>query len=109
VVSTDLPRAEERCAEEQCAEEQWVGRTLAVGAEVVLRVTHRTVRCVMTTSPQPNLPADPGVLRTIADANDLCFGVHADVVRTGAVHRGDPVLLLDRDDPMHRAEPLPRG
>ena len=109
VVSTDLPRAEERCAEEQCAEEQWVGRTLAVGAEVVLRVTHRTVRCVMTTSPQANLPADPGVLRTIADANDLCFGVHADVVRTGAVHRGDPVLLLDRDDPMHRAEPLPRG
>lgn len=99
VVAGALPRAEE----------QWVGRTLRVGAEVVLRVTHRTERCVMTTQRQAGLPADRGVLHTIADASDLCFGVHADVVRTGTVHRGDPVLLLDRDDPLHRADPLPRG
>lgn len=99
---------------EPLIEEGWVGRTLRVGDEVVLRVTHRTQRCVMTTQQQADLPTDRGVLRTLADVADLCFGVHADVVRTGTVHAGDPVLLLDRDDPLHRADPLlvgdePRG
>lgn len=96
LVSTAAPRAEET----------WVGRTLRVGDEVVLRVTHRTERCVMTTQRQAELPADRRVLRTIADQSDLCFGVHADVVRAGTVHTGDPVVLVPRTDPLHRAESL---
>ena len=99
VVSTSSPRAEEA----------WVGRTLRIGAEVVLRVTHRTERCVMTTQQQAELPADRRVLHTIAEASDLCFGVHADVVRAGTVHLGDPVLLVAPADPLHRAEPLSRA
>jgi hypothetical protein len=98
VVSTAAPRAEE----------SWVGRTLRVGDDVVLRVTHRTERCVMTTQQQVELPVDRGVLRTIARESDLCFGVHADVVRAGTVSVDDPVSLLPRTDPLHRAEPLPR-
>ncbi|CAA9342527.1 MAG: Flavodoxin reductases (ferredoxin-NADPH reductases) family 1 [uncultured Nocardioidaceae bacterium] len=96
LVATSSPRTEE----------QWVGRTVQVGAEVALRVTHRTERCVMTGQHQADLPADRGVLRTISAEADLCFGVHADVVRTGTVHAGDPVVLLDRDDPLHHAESL---
>ena len=96
LVSTTAPRAEE----------SWVGRTLRVGDAVVLRVTHRTERCVMTTQRQADLPADRGVLRTIADQSDLCFGVHADVVRAGTVRTGDRVVLVSRTDPLHRAEPL---
>jgi uncharacterized protein YcbX len=88
------------------ADEHWVGRTVQIGMDVVVRVTHRTERCVMTTQRQADLPTDRGVLRTISAEADLCFGVHADVVRTGTVHSGDSVHLLDRDDPLHHAESL---
>lgn len=99
LVSTSAPRAEE----------SWVGRTLRIGDEVVLRVTHRTERCVMTTQRQADLPADRKVLHTIAGGSDLCFGVHADVVRTGTLRRNDSVVLVSRTDPLHRAEPLPHA
>ncbi len=99
LVSTAAPRSEEF----------WVGHTLRVGDEVVLRVTHRTERCVMTTQRQADLPEDRRVLHTIANQSDLCFGVHADVVRAGTVHTDDPVVLVPRTDPLHRAEPLPHA
>ena len=48
-------------------ENAWHGRRLRIGDTVELEVLGDCPRCVMTTLPQPELPADPGILRT-ADA-----------------------------------------
>ncbi len=83
-------------------ENSWVGRTLALGNEVLLRVTIPCPRCVMTTLPQADLPQDPGILRAAAQHNRLdlgefgelpCLGVYADVLKPGLIQRGDPVRL----------------
>jgi uncharacterized protein YcbX len=75
-------------------ENQWVGRTLHVGAEVVLRITEVCPRCVMTTLGQDDLPKDPGVLRAAVEHNDGNVGVCAAVVQGGTVRRGDAVVAV---------------
>jgi uncharacterized protein YcbX len=75
------------------AEDSWVGSRVAVG-DVVLEVAMPMPRCVMVTAPTRDLEVEPGLLRTITDANDGGFGVLAEVVRPGTVRVGDPVRLL---------------
>jgi uncharacterized protein YcbX len=83
-------------------ENSWIKRTLRIGNDVLLRITMPCPRCVMTTLPQRDLPHDPEILRTAARHNMLnlgefgdlpCLGVYADVLRSGAIRRGDPVGL----------------
>jgi MOSC domain-containing protein len=74
-------------------ENGWIGRTLAIGDEVRLRITGPCPRCVMTTLPQGDLPKDAGILRTAAQNNEANVGVYADVVKGGSVRRGDDVTL----------------
>jgi uncharacterized protein YcbX len=74
-------------------ENDWIGRTLAIGDEVRLRITGPCPRCVMTTLPQGDLPKDAGILRTAAQNNQANVGVYADVVKGGTVRRGDDVTL----------------
>ncbi len=75
-------------------ENDWVGREIALGEQVRLRVTMATGRCVMTTLPQGDLPKDSGILRTAARHNNAQVGVYAEVISGGAVRRGDLVTLL---------------
>ena len=72
-------------------EDAWVGRTIAIGDEVRLMVTHPCPRCVMTTLPQGELPKDPNVLRTAVQHNQGNVGVNASVSRGGRIRRGDAV------------------
>jgi uncharacterized protein YcbX len=75
-------------------ENGWLGRTLALGEEVQLRVVGPCPRCVMTTLAQGDLPADPGILRTAAQHNRVpqpSVGVYAVVSRGGQLRRGDTV------------------
>jgi uncharacterized protein YcbX len=74
-------------------ENAWVGRTLAIGNTVRLRLTGPCPRCVMTTLPQGDLPRDTGILRTAAQNNQANVGVYASVLEGGQVHRGDGVRL----------------
>ena len=75
-------------------ENDWVGRTVAIGDSVLLRVFMLTGRCVMTTLPQFDLPKDSGILRTAAQHNDAAVGVYAEVARAGRIRRGDRVTVL---------------
>jgi hypothetical protein len=75
------------------AEQAWIGKTLRIGAEVELRVSAPTERCRMTTLGQDDLPADPEVLRCIAQEAGLQFGVYAEVVKPGRIAAGDAVVL----------------
>jgi len=83
-------------------ENDWVGRTLVVG-EVELRVLAPSPRCVVPSlAHAPDLPADAGLLRSIARQNRVpvldvglraCVGVYATVSRPGAVRVRDMVRL----------------
>lgn len=89
------------------AEDGWVGAGLDVGTAGVA-VTMSTMRCVMTTLAQGELPEDRDTLRTIAKLNRrtieglgrwACAGVYADVARPGTVRRGDVVAVVPSGAP----------
>ncbi|HLW71146.1 MAG TPA: MOSC N-terminal beta barrel domain-containing protein [Candidatus Binataceae bacterium] len=75
-------------------ENDWVGRTLAIGAEVQLKISGNTGRCVMTTLAQGGLPRDLAILRTAATHNQANVGVYATVTRAGLIRPGDSITLV---------------
>jgi uncharacterized protein len=75
-------------------EDGWLGRTLRLGDEVVLEVTERVARCVMTTLPQAGLAKDPGIMNASYRHNGNNVGVYARVLEGGRVGRGDRVVLV---------------
>ena len=83
-------------------ENDWVGREVALGDAVRLRVALPDPRCVMTTLAQDDLPKDTDVLRTLTRHNMVqvggggefpCAGVYAVVEAAGSVRTGDRVTL----------------
>jgi len=82
-------------ASEPWVEESWVGRVLAVGEGLRLRVVMALPRCVMTTMAQgEDLPADNRVLKTVTRERDQCFGVLAEVVTPGTIRLGDDARVI---------------
>jgi uncharacterized protein YcbX len=83
-------------------ENDWVGRVLAIGDEVRLRVALPDPRCVMPSLAQEDLPRDPRVLKALAQHNRIdiegalfpCAGVYALAEATGTIRKGDPVALV---------------
>lgn len=86
--------------EDGFVENGWPGSTASIG-DARIGYSFATMRCVMTTLAQSDLPADADTLRTIAKHNRIdipqiggvwaCAGVYADVVDTGAIAVGDQV------------------
>jgi MOSC domain-containing protein len=84
-------------------ENDWIGRRIALGEHVRIRITMPDPRCVMTTLPQEDLPADSDVLRTLVQHNRLpianagdcpCAGVYAVVEAAGPIRAGDAVTFV---------------
>ncbi len=80
---------------EEFLEDDWVGRTLAVGPTVTLRIRGRMPRCVMVDLPQAGLPSAPGLLQALGKVNGAALGVFADVVSPGKVDVKDSVHLVE--------------
>jgi uncharacterized protein YcbX len=88
---------------EEFVENDWRGTAMTLGEAAELEVTMPTVRCVMTTLAQGELPEDRNTLRTLARANRLnvpelggvwaCAGVYANVTHDGVIRRGDTVRV----------------
>jgi uncharacterized protein len=77
------------------AEDQFVGRTLRIGARVVLAILERDPRCkIITLDPDTSEP-NPEVMTGVARGHDGKAGVYAAVLVEGTVRRGDDVSLLD--------------
>lgn len=83
------------------AENDWAGSTLRLDDEVTASVVIPTMRCIMTTLPQGELPRDNNVLRTASRHNRIeipglgkwsCVGAYANVVTTGHVVTGSSWL-----------------
>jgi uncharacterized protein YcbX len=83
-------------------ENDWVGRALAIGDDVRLRVEMPDPRCVMPSLAQEDLPRDPLVLKALARHNRIdiegalfpCAGVYAVAEGIGTIRKGDPVSLV---------------
>ena len=73
-------------------EAQWVGGDVEIGS-ATMRVTIPTIRCVVPTRPQPDLPLDRQLTRQLAQRTDRFLGVYADVTRPGALRVGDVVSV----------------
>lgn len=74
-------------------ENEWVGHTLVIGNKVRLNITRPCTRCIMTTLPLEDLPADFGILRTVAKHNKANVGVYAKVIQGGTVSCNDSVWI----------------
>jgi uncharacterized protein YcbX len=86
--------------EEGFVENGWVGATLRLGADASVSVMMPTMRCVMTTLAQGDLPNDRAILRAATDHNRIeitglghwaCVGAYASVASPGIVCVGDTV------------------
>jgi uncharacterized protein YcbX len=79
--------------EKDFIENLWIGKKLAIGDDIVLRVNGPCTRCVMITLPQGDLPKDLGILHAVARYNQVNVGVYASVLQGGTIRRGDLVRL----------------
>jgi uncharacterized protein YcbX len=76
-------------------ERGWLGKGLAIGEEVRLRVHAATERCGMVAFAQADLLDDARILKCITQEADLRFGVYAEVLVPGRIKRGDSVTVVD--------------
>lgn len=85
-------------------ENDWPGHTIAFAGGTSATVSIPTMRCVMTTLAQDDLPRDADTLRTIAKHNRVeipglgtwaCAGVYADVTAGGEIAVGEPFGLRE--------------
>jgi len=83
-------------------ENDWAGRLLVGSAGVGIKISMPTMRCVMTTLAQEELPEDRGTLRTVAAHNRIevpglgiwaCAGAYAEVVGEGRLADGQELEL----------------
>jgi uncharacterized protein YcbX len=81
-------------------ENGWVGATVRLGTDASVNVMMPTMRCVMTTLAQGDLPDDRAVLRTATEHNRVeisglghwaCVGVYASVLTPGDICVGDAI------------------
>jgi MOSC domain-containing protein len=78
-----------------------VGRALAIGEDVRLRVALPDARCVMPSLAQEGIERDPRILKALARHNRIeveglrypCAGVYAVADATGAIREDDHVTL----------------
>ncbi len=77
------------------AEDQWVGRSLQIGAKVVVSILQRDGRCMMITLDPETAEKEPAILKQVAQEHEGMAGVYGAVLKEGIVRKGDPVVLLD--------------
>ncbi len=85
----DLP------ASDGFAENALVGRSIRIGASVVLSIVERDPRCMMITLHPDTVEKTPALLKQVAQQHGGTAGIYASVLAEGMVRRGDAVDLLD--------------
>jgi uncharacterized protein YcbX len=74
-------------------ENDWVGKVIRIGESVRLRIVKMCFRCVMVNLAQPGFDADGGVLAAAYEHNKGDLGVKGDVLSSGSIAVGDPVVV----------------
>ena len=74
-------------------EEDWLGRTLALGRDLRIKVEKPNIRCVVTTLPQGPLAEDKGILESVEKYNGKKLGVMCSVSSGGVVSAGNRLVF----------------
>jgi uncharacterized protein YcbX len=77
------------------AEDRFVGRSVSLGAKVVLSILERDPRCAMITLDPETGESKPALLKQVAQAHKGMAGVYGAVLVEGMLQKGDAVELLD--------------
>ena len=77
------------------AENGLIGRSVRIGAKVVISILERDPRCVMITLDPETGESKPEFLRQVAQAHEGMAGVYGAVLVEGMLGKGDAVQLLD--------------
>ena len=75
-------------------ENEWKYLMIEVGDKVKLKVTKPTIRCIMTTLAQANLPKDNKILKTINYSNNGYLGAYTQTLEPGTIEVDDAVWLV---------------
>jgi MOSC domain-containing protein len=84
------------------AENEWSGAGIRIGETLLASALIPTMRCIMTTLAQGDLPRDNDVLRTVSQHNRIeipglgtwsCVGAYAAVTTPGRVQVGDEIVV----------------
>ncbi|WP_110927708.1 MOSC domain-containing protein [Bacillus massiliglaciei] len=76
-------------------EEKWFGRRMKIGREVEIQLKRHCERCMIITVNPDNAERDSTLLKKVVKERNNHFGVYTSVIKTGEIHVGDEVLLLD--------------
>jgi uncharacterized protein len=76
-------------------EDAWFDRRLKIGQEVEIQLKRHCERCMIITVDPETGEKDPSLLKTVVQHRNNYFGVYATVIKTGEIHVGDEVYLLD--------------
>ncbi|RAK18696.1 hypothetical protein B0I26_109117 [Anoxybacillus vitaminiphilus] len=76
-------------------EEKWFGRRIKIGREVEIQLKRHCERCMIITVNPDNAERDSSLLKTLMQQRNNHFGVYASVIKTGEIHVGDEVFLLE--------------
>src|SRR5262249_24397515 len=77
------------------AEDGYVGRSLRLGAKLVVSIIERDPRCAMITLDPDTGESKPEFLKKVAQAHNGMAGVYGAVLVEGVVRKGDLVVLLN--------------
>ncbi len=77
------------------AEDKFVGKSLRIGAKVVISILQRDPRCIIITLDPETAAVSPALLKKVAQAHGGMAGVYGAVLVEGTLRKHDPVELLD--------------
>lgn len=76
-------------------EEQWFGKRVRIGNKVEIELKRHCERCMIITVNPESAERDATLLKTVVKERSNYFGVYASVIKTGEIHVGDEVILLE--------------
>ena len=77
------------------AEDKLIGKTVQIGAKIVLSLLERDPRCKMITLDPDTAEANPEVLKMVVKGHDGMAGIYGAVLVEGEVRPGDEIKLLN--------------
>ena len=75
-------------------ENGFVGRSLRIGAKVIVSVLERDPRCMIITLDPDTAEKTPAILKKVAQAHEGFAGIYGAVLAEGMIRQCDPIELL---------------